>query len=359
MAVPKVNLAKVKRKNGFVYQVDYTINGKRHREVVGSNKHSAELFQTRIQNKIMDGKLELPAQQKKKSIQDLYEDYINLKQNLSQNSKKRYQAYFSEFIKFLKEYFPHTVDDLTKIKTSYIKESIDHFTTSGTSNGKIWKPKTANGYKVFLASLFKYGLKKVVDLKENPVSDIPDLKIEQNINVKFYNKDEVDKILEKIDPHWVNYFTFILNTGLRKGEINNLTWDNVSISNSEIIIASNKDWKTKNRKSRRIKLNNTAMRIIMDQKGKNNTYVFAQINGNKINPDRPYQVLKRTLKKLNLEGDVHKFRHTFGSNFIMKRAGTIYELQQIMGHSDINVTKIYAHLSDDHQLNSMKKLEEQ
>ncbi|MCB9250712.1 MAG: site-specific integrase [Ignavibacteriales bacterium] len=198
-----------------------------------------------------------------------------------------------------------------------------------------------------------------MDLKENPVSDIPDLTIEQNINVKFYNKDEVVQILENIDPHWVNYFTFILNTGLRKGEINNLTWENVNINEREIIIASNKDWKTKNRKSRRIKLNNTALQIIMDQIGKNNTYVFAQINGNKINPDRPYQALKRTLKILNLEGDVHKFRHTFGSNYIMRRAGTVYELQQIMGHFDPNVTSIYVHLSDDHQLNSMKKLEEQ
>lgn len=35
MAVSKVGLRKIKRKTGYLYQVDYTLNGKIFREVVG------------------------------------------------------------------------------------------------------------------------------------------------------------------------------------------------------------------------------------------------------------------------------------------------------------------------------------
>ena len=43
----------------------------------------------------------------------------------------------------------------TQIKTYCIIESIERFTEIGTKDGKIWASSTANGYKDFLASLFK------------------------------------------------------------------------------------------------------------------------------------------------------------------------------------------------------------
>ena len=38
MKIPKVGLNKIKRKNGFVYQIDYTVNGIHRREVIGKIK---------------------------------------------------------------------------------------------------------------------------------------------------------------------------------------------------------------------------------------------------------------------------------------------------------------------------------
>ena len=42
MAIPKVNLKKIKRRTGLIYQLDFSVNGKRIRESVGSNKQQAE-----------------------------------------------------------------------------------------------------------------------------------------------------------------------------------------------------------------------------------------------------------------------------------------------------------------------------
>ena len=40
----------------------------------------------------------------------------------------------------------------------------------------------------------------------------------------------------------------------------------------------------------------------------------------------------------------HDLRHTFASHFMM-RGGNLYDLQKLMGHSEVKTTERYAHLS--------------
>ncbi len=42
----------------------------------------------------------------------------------------------------------------------------------------------------------------------------------------------------------------------------------------------------------------------------------------------------------------HAMRHTFASHYVMQ-GGNILALQKILGHSDVKVTMIYAHLAPD------------
>ena len=42
----------------------------------------------------------------------------------------------------------------------------------------------------------------------------------------------------------------------------------------------------------------------------------------------------------------HALRHTFASHFIMS-GGNLLALQKILGHSDVKMTMIYAHLAPD------------
>ena len=51
----------------------------------------------------------------------------------------------------------------------------------------------------------------------------------------------------------------------------------------------------------------------------------------------------------------HDLRHTFAANFI-NAGGNIYMLQQILGHHDIKVTEIYAHLKQDVLRAEMEKI---
>ena len=51
----------------------------------------------------------------------------------------------------------------------------------------------------------------------------------------------------------------------------------------------------------------------------------------------------------------HLLRHTFGSHFVMA-GGNILALQKILGHSDVKMTLIYAHLAPDFLGQEMERI---
>ena len=72
---------------------------------------------------------------------------------------------------------------------------------------------------------------------------------------------------------------------------------------------------------------------------------------------------KRDQKSANVRSiGIHTIRHTFASHFVM-RGGSIYDLKAVMGHSSIETTMRYAHLSpkylrDQAELVSLEKLDQ-
>jgi site-specific recombinase XerD len=66
--------------------------------------------------------------------------------------------------------------------------------------------------------------------------------------------------------------------------------------------------------------------------------------------------VQRIVKRAGLE-DVtfHTFRHTFASHLVM--AGVdLATVKELLGHSTIAMTLRYAHLSQDHKIEAVKKL---
>ena len=62
-----------------------------------------------------------------------------------------------------------------------------------------------------------------------------------------------------------------------------------------------------------------------------------------------YRDFAKAQKKSGLERKIrfHDMRHTFASQFMMS-GGSLYDLQKILGHTKIEMTMRYAHLSADH-----------
>ena len=192
-----------------------------------------------------------------------------------------------------------------------------------------------------------------------PTKSIEKYPVNDNIEAKYYTKEELKKIWKNVDPYWADFLKVLYYTGVRKGELINLIWDNVNIEgdHKSITIISTKEYKTKTGEKRTIPLHPNAVKIIENQKGKNDKYVFTGKEGKKVHPDKPYHAIKKALKKAGLEGNVHKLRHTFASHLVIS-GESLYAVKELLGHKDIKHTMIYAHLSPNKMQSVISKLDD-
>jgi integrase len=361
MATPKVNLRKRKTKKGVSYFIDYAVNGKRYREAVGDNKKNAEQIQAKVKTDLAFGKYHLPSNsQKTISLDQIINNFLVSKRNhIQPSSLKRYKNYFDTFQEYFENYFSAACVDVRNIKSSYINECFNYLLENKITNDKSWDKKTVNGLRDILKQMFKYAIKEGF-CEDNPLADVKGFTTDNDKKAEYFTDGELQKIWKKLDPYWVAPLKFIVNTGLRKGEMINLKWVNVKLSGDypTITIESTVNWRTKTGKARVVPLNSIALDIIQKQKGKHPEYVFISKSGKKIHQDKPYSNLKRALKKIALNGDVHKLRHTFASNLVMN-GDSLYTISKLLGHSDLETTQIYAHLAPGYLKAAVDKLVEE
>ena len=349
MAIPIVNMYKRKFGKNYSYVIDYIINGKRIRKHVGKTKRDAEAVKAKIQHELTLGNYDIL--QKKRiivTIDELVIEFIDEKKNyIRPKTYDRYTNHFIPFQQFINTYFPNAARDIILIETHHIKECVDYLAEQRSVQK--WKAETINRMIQLISSLFIFSIKRKYRT-DNPTIDVRKLPVLQKDAPEFFSHKELKEIWEQVDPFWLPVFQFLYYTGIRKGEMINLTWDKVDLDSNPpfIRIVSSSDWKTKTGKARMLHLHKKAIKILKNQIGFHPNYVFISKVGKKVHPNTPYISLKRTLKKLKFTGDVHKLRHTFASHLVMNGAN-IYDVKVLLGHSKIEMTEKYSHLSPEHK----------
>lgn len=135
---------------------------------------------------------------------------------------------------------------------------------------------------------------------------------------------------------------FLLATGARLNEALSATWSHVDRDNRVWRIAATN---SKSKRIRSIPLNDGALEVLaeVDTAGRfGHVFVNAETG-------KPYTTIAKVWERLRKEAwlphlRLHDLRHSFAS-FLINNGRTLYEVQQILGHSDSKVTERYAHLS--------------
>ena len=134
---------------------------------------------------------------------------------------------------------------------------------------------------------------------------------------------------------------FLLSTGARLNEGLTATWKNINIERGVWRVDASL---SKSKKSRSIPLNDSALWVLgqLESQGQSQYLFPSPVTG------KPYTAITRAWyrlrKKAGVNIRIHDLRHTFAS-FLVSRGRSLFEVQQILGHSDPKVTMRYAHLS--------------
>lgn len=141
-----------------------------------------------------------------------------------------------------------------------------------------------------------------------------------------------------------------INTGLRRGELFALKWEDISLSKAQLTVVGET---SKSGKTRHVALNTEAMkwRPKIDVHG----LVFPSKNeGNQFN-----NVRKAFLGVL-IEAEIksfrwHDMRHHFASKLVMKGVD-LNTVRELLGHASMDMTLRYAHLAPEHKAEAVARL---
>lgn len=174
-------------------------------------------------------------------------------------------------------------------------------------------------------------------LKNNPVKNVPNIICKQTHN-KVFSSEQINLIIQKSEGLFKDCILFTLNTGLRKGELINLRW--IDVSEDEIIIKNSINYRVKSDRVRIIKLNDISKKIINKQE-KYCEFVFGYIKSDFLS-----RKLKRLCERLEIPYlHWHNLRHTFITHLINSGCN-IFDVMRIAGHSQISTTMQYYRQKD-------------
>ena len=160
---------------------------------------------------------------------------------------------------------------------------------------------------------------------------------------------------EELSDHLMPMVLISMNTGLRRGELFNLTWEMINLSERYLILESGI---TKSNNSRYIPLNKEAYDLLIKLYNKTalkKGLVFPSKN------NQPFNHVKRSWSSLLKKAEItefrwHDLRHHFAGKLVM--AGVdLNTARELLGHSDIKMTLRYAHLAPEYKINAVKKIE--
>lgn len=138
-----------------------------------------------------------------------------------------------------------------------------------------------------------------------------------------------------------------MNTGMRRGELFDLTWDNVDLENSSLTVEGTV---AKSKQTRHIPLNREALDLLKDWKKQNSGTtgrVFTNADGerfNNVNTSWAGVLDDAKIKSFRW----HDLRHHFASRLVMARVD-LNTVRELLGHSDYKMTLRYAHLAPEHK----------
>jgi integrase len=173
---------------------------------------------------------------------------------------------------------------------------------------------------------------------------VPTIRLEREPQgrVRWLEPDEEVRLLEACSKSRTKHLA--VETGLRRSELLDLTWDRVDLSRGVIRLEI-----TKSGRRREVPMRQAVYEVLVGLKGDREGRVWP---AGDIRTSFENAVVEAKLDGLHF----HDLRHSFASWFVM-RGGSLQALQTILGHQDIKMTLRYAHLAPDHLRSEMTRTE--
>lgn len=164
--------------------------------------------------------------------------------------------------------------------------------------------------------------------------------------------DEVRLLISNCSDHLKPIVTIAVHTGIRKTELLTLNRSQVDFNLGIITLTD-----TKNQEVRHLPMNETVKNTLKSIKG-DGEYYFGSLIKRGEPLSRIDKAFGYALKRSKIEDfTFHDLRHCFASNLTMAGVG-LFEVSELLGHKNVQITKRYAHLSPNYKNQSVAILDQ-
>jgi integrase/recombinase XerC/integrase/recombinase XerD len=144
-----------------------------------------------------------------------------------------------------------------------------------------------------------------------------------------------------------------LGTGIRESELSNLQFEDAHIEQGYLKVMG------KGSKERVVPIGGLGQKVLWryvfhfrpEPINDTNNYLFLTLDGKKLEPNAIKLLLKRWGKKAGVPRlHAHLCRHTYATDFLIYNCGDVFRLQQILGHTTLEMVRKYVHYASAHTL---------
>lgn len=280
-------------------------------------------------------------------LDELFDEFIKeqtIRKDISVHTKNNYKSDFKIVEDFLRQQgIKATTTEIDKhiLKKFFQYLKFDKEYATATMRRKIHS----------LSSFFKY-LYEEEYIPQNYMVSIKAPKKPVELPI-YINKEDMLKILNSIDHIGGQFilrdkcmFLLLFLSGMRRQELINLRWKDINFKDNTINIL-----KSKGKKSRQVPLlpplPTYLKALLAERKTDLHDYVMYSNVYNKMSATTAEIIFTKYIKENKLEGKdytLHKCRHTFATNLAKSGIDGI-TLAQLLGHEDVNTTKVYVHMA--------------
>lgn len=263
--------------------------------------------------------------------------------NLYQDSlpdRKDWSTDRSHFRLYLAEFQNKKPDEITTLDIDALKKSLQKLGRS---------PQTVKHVLAFLRRLIRFGVKKGLCPQPDPSRQHFDMPTVDNQKTEQLTSGQLRNYLvaldEEPDQNAAALLRLALFTGMRKGALLALRWEDINFASGFITLRGSA---AKKGKTERIPMS-ASVKTILDQIERNESpFVFPGRDGNQRAEFRRMAV--RVKIKAGLPTDfrpLHGLRHAYASLLASSGQIDLYTLQKLLTHNSPQMTQRYAHLADE------------
>ncbi len=315
-------------KRGKYWQMRLTYHGRQVRRSTGTaDRRLAEAILGKVRAQLIEGRFFETLEEKIRTFDELMQRYL-----AEHAAKKSEPRHYRGYANNLRAFFGGLT--LAEITPKLIVDYKNRRYAAGL------KPASINRELATLKKAFNLAVKEWEWCRENPVSRVS-MERENNKRDRWLSPEEEARLLEGCAPWLRDLVTFALHTGMRMGEIVELTWRGVDMTRRTVTVL-----RSKNGERRTIPINET-VHSLLRHKNKLRSLTTELVFSSKAFTPMEAGHLRRSfrlaLKRAEIEDfHFHDLRHTFATRLV--QAGVdLYKVQRLLGHKSPTMTQRYAH----------------